>query len=346
MLIHQYKNKIEYVADHLRKLIGSGALPAGARLKSSAELAAELNVSPMTADRAIRQLTAEGILKRVTGSGTFVLERGKTINICIVDSKKFHSVLERDILYNKNTFPLLEKEFSRRNARFQYVKSWGLLKNLKPDGILSATPPPEGMHLTVPAAIYRNYKLFEGPYIQSVPDLKEVMHDICSRLVQKKVRRICVFATPHPPINYFAKTFMEYCRLYDLHKIIEYCEKSTHKYLPPSNLGFEYAMQLPLERNTAIFTTSDFRASGILKAFDERSFPPGDYDLISCNNWEAYGYLPFDTPRITSIDFRREECLCDVVCQLCRAVRDPANDRISVSKYPALLKIRESGLQK
>ena len=345
MLIHQYKNKIEYVADHLRKLIGSGALPAGARLKSSAELAAELNVSPMTADRAIRQLTAEGILKRVTGSGTFVLERGKTINICIVDSKKFHSVLERDILYNENTFPLLEKEFANSNARFQYVKSWDLLDNLNPDGILSATPPPEGMRLTVPAAIYRNYKLFEGPYIQSVPDLNEVMHDICSRLVQKKVRRICVFATPHPPINYFAKTFMEHCKLYDLQDIIEYCEESSHKYMPPTRLGFEYAIRLPIKKNTAIFTTSDFRAAGILKALDKRNISPRDYDLISCNNWEDYGYLPFDVPRITSIDLRRRECLCDVIRQLCQAIREPANGRITVSKYPALLKIRESGLK-
>ena len=52
-----------------------GEWPPGALIPSENQLAADLNVSRMTINRPFRELTAEGILKRVHGLGTFVADR-------------------------------------------------------------------------------------------------------------------------------------------------------------------------------------------------------------------------------------------------------------------------------
>src|SRR5690606_37456750 len=52
--------------------IRSGEWAPGGQIPSESELVRTLNVSRMTANRALRELTAEGYLVRVQGVGTFV----------------------------------------------------------------------------------------------------------------------------------------------------------------------------------------------------------------------------------------------------------------------------------
>jgi GntR family histidine utilization transcriptional repressor len=54
--------------------IGSGALKEGDRVPSEAQLLRQFRVSRMTAHRALRELTAEKVVHRVQGLGTFVAE--------------------------------------------------------------------------------------------------------------------------------------------------------------------------------------------------------------------------------------------------------------------------------
>ena len=53
------------------ELIDGGRLPGDGRIPSENELVATLQVSRMTVHRALRELTAEGLLVRVQGVGTF-----------------------------------------------------------------------------------------------------------------------------------------------------------------------------------------------------------------------------------------------------------------------------------
>lgn len=55
--------------------IDSGAWPPNFRVPSENELVSELGVSRMTANRALRELANEGVIKRVQGVGSFVAER-------------------------------------------------------------------------------------------------------------------------------------------------------------------------------------------------------------------------------------------------------------------------------
>ncbi len=62
----------EKVKAFLLAKIGSGELKHGDRLPSENELVAELGISRMTVNRAVREMTASGLLTRVQGLGTFL----------------------------------------------------------------------------------------------------------------------------------------------------------------------------------------------------------------------------------------------------------------------------------
>jgi GntR family transcriptional regulator, histidine utilization repressor len=62
------------VKSHIQESIESGACAPGDRVPSESELVRALGVSRMTANRALRELAAEGWLTRIQGVGTFVAE--------------------------------------------------------------------------------------------------------------------------------------------------------------------------------------------------------------------------------------------------------------------------------
>ncbi|MFN4143228.1 histidine utilization repressor [Aestuariivirga sp.] len=62
------------VKDHIRENIRAGTWEPGRRVPSENELVESFGISRMTANRALRELSAEGLLSRVPGVGTFVKE--------------------------------------------------------------------------------------------------------------------------------------------------------------------------------------------------------------------------------------------------------------------------------
>jgi GntR family histidine utilization transcriptional repressor len=65
----------QQVKEYIIGKINDSALQPGMQIESEAELVAGLNVSRMTVNRALRELTAEGLLKRIQGRGTFVADQ-------------------------------------------------------------------------------------------------------------------------------------------------------------------------------------------------------------------------------------------------------------------------------
>ncbi|MET3616050.1 GntR family histidine utilization transcriptional repressor [Rhizobium aquaticum] len=60
------------VKDHILERVRRGELTDGVKVPSEAELVEELGVSRMTVHRALRELSAAGVVDRVQGLGTFV----------------------------------------------------------------------------------------------------------------------------------------------------------------------------------------------------------------------------------------------------------------------------------
>ena len=62
------------VKEHIRTRIGSGEWRPGDPVPSESQLMQQFGISRMTANRALRELAAEGLVSRVRGSGTRVAE--------------------------------------------------------------------------------------------------------------------------------------------------------------------------------------------------------------------------------------------------------------------------------
>lgn len=62
----------EQIKQHVLRRIATGELRPGEKIASENQLAAELGTSRLTANRALRELTASGVLQRIAGVGTFV----------------------------------------------------------------------------------------------------------------------------------------------------------------------------------------------------------------------------------------------------------------------------------
>lgn len=71
---HPSTPRYQAVKAHILERIRSGAWGPGDRISSEHELVAELGLSRMTVNRALRELAEEGLLLRVAGVGSFVAE--------------------------------------------------------------------------------------------------------------------------------------------------------------------------------------------------------------------------------------------------------------------------------
>jgi GntR family histidine utilization transcriptional repressor len=66
--------RYERVKEHIRKHIVSGRWRPGDRIPSEMTLVSELGISRMTINRALRELTDQGVLRRISGIGTFIAD--------------------------------------------------------------------------------------------------------------------------------------------------------------------------------------------------------------------------------------------------------------------------------
>ena len=64
----------QQIKDQILEGIRAGSLKPGMKIESEVDLVKKLNVSRMTVNRALRELTAEGRLTRIQGSGTFIAQ--------------------------------------------------------------------------------------------------------------------------------------------------------------------------------------------------------------------------------------------------------------------------------
>jgi GntR family histidine utilization transcriptional repressor len=82
----------QQVRNHVLSRIDSGEWPEGTRIPSEAQLVAQLGISRMTIHIALRDLSAEGVLLRKQGAGTFVAPRRSQSTF--LELRNIHSEIE------------------------------------------------------------------------------------------------------------------------------------------------------------------------------------------------------------------------------------------------------------
>jgi GntR family transcriptional regulator, histidine utilization repressor len=116
--VNQMQPLYMQVKEHILDNIQSGAWAAGSRVPSENELVESFGISRMTANRALRELSADGYLSRVPGVGTFVKEQTASTslmelrNIAEEIAARGHKYSSRLITREKITAnPVLTGEF-------------------------------------------------------------------------------------------------------------------------------------------------------------------------------------------------------------------------------------------
>jgi GntR family transcriptional regulator, histidine utilization repressor len=74
----------EKLKDHVREQVTRGVWQPGARVPSENELVAQFGISRMTANRALRELAADGLIRRVPGVGSFVKENRRSTSLMAI----------------------------------------------------------------------------------------------------------------------------------------------------------------------------------------------------------------------------------------------------------------------
>jgi len=111
----------QQVKDYISERIAQGVITSGMRVESEAELGRILRASRMTVNRALRELTAEGKLRRVQGLGTFVAEQKWRSPLFEIQSLA-REIEERGGLYSCDVHLLREEKATSWLAREMVIQ--------------------------------------------------------------------------------------------------------------------------------------------------------------------------------------------------------------------------------
>ena len=114
--------RYQQVKVYVRKLIDSGALPEDFRVPSENQLVRELGISRMTVNRALRELTDEGHIKRVQGVGSFAAE-GKPQSALLEIRNIADEIRERGHSYHGKVHLLRREKASAAVARVLEIEA-------------------------------------------------------------------------------------------------------------------------------------------------------------------------------------------------------------------------------
>ncbi len=114
--------RYQQVKNYVRERIDSGAWPEDFRVPSENQLVRQLGISRMTVNRALRELTDEGRIKRVQGVGTFVAG-GKPQSALLEIRNIADEIRERGHRYAGKTHLLRRESASAAVARVLEIKT-------------------------------------------------------------------------------------------------------------------------------------------------------------------------------------------------------------------------------
>jgi DNA-binding LacI/PurR family transcriptional regulator/DNA-binding transcriptional regulator YhcF (GntR family) len=350
------KNKTESIADNLRQRIMRRELSPDIPLSPSRELATEFDVSLLTADRAVRILAQEGLLSRFKGKGTFVKARYWRIGYCedfsaifqYPQQKLINDVYVSPVVHELRKNHCIVSMISYRNLKsadycakvFAGLDALIVNKSLLDSCTLENLYSFEG-----PILIYRQATVLEDiPFSQVVPDWTGGMDDIFKTADLERIKKYFIFSNTSNNGIARADAFIKQAKKYGVEDSkIEFIKVTVADGQSPQLYGSKFGQKLKPGNDTLVFTTSDLLAFGILDALYDRGLRSGQFELVSCDNLEAYGICPFNEPHLTSIDYPRKRITHRAVKHLINILED-RDDAVSIVKIPTRLVIRKSGL--
>jgi len=298
-------------------------MPPGTPVLSTKRLAEKYKVSFITANKAINALVDEGLLYRIHGSGTYVAGQNRSQNVALnigisfrPEDSRFNP--ESDISIGMYYYPAIET-LTASGHKVRYLgqsefQDAECLQSL--DGIIvSHYFGDEGRFLVLKAyegqiVVVQHEYISTIKYHQIIPDLKAGYADAARHLYERGHRKLYVASTPGAHSKNRMNIFFNAAKDagFDTAHITQVLEDTLIGDLGRA-AGQRIGRQILKEtRNGAIFSTSDFLSFGIMDEVYAAGLVPGkDIDLVSYDDLESDGLLPFGRPVLSAVSNPKRE---------------------------------------
>jgi DNA-binding LacI/PurR family transcriptional regulator len=354
------KMKTASIKEHLRQQIALGKLLPNSLVGGAKDLARTWGVSPFTANLALAELTAEGLLKRIQGKGTFVAEHlgkskalGYRIGLCFPGPSNSGS--NASLFAAFEVFPHAARAFIKHqghstvNVPFEDLQHSDFDKDLKLDALLISCvddriianllkrPYPVAMVLQTQDSFY--------PLHQVIPDINQGFYRAALLFKAKGFSKINLVFSDIPTHRDRAEVFRRSARWagYENDNIIFNCNPHLAGDLGQLS-GNQLASKLleQPDQEHVYFSVSDFFSFGFLSAFLDKGLKPNeDFYLISFDNLEGENLLPFGEPVLTSVSFSKRQIVEEAIKLLAAEIETPSTGTI-VRRVPEDVVIRKT----
>lgn len=357
------KNLARNICEVLKDKIRNGEYPPNSPLPSNAELKRKFGVSLITANRAVCELAAAGLVYRERGRGTYVSAtasgNGRHFRIGLADSLDspespvFNAAL--------NVRPLtLSRHLEELGHEVQYMDYETALdpqrlsaaaENL--DGLiisrsyLDPVTMPNFLVLKLPLLVINGESIMEESFNQIVTDDRPGSRQAAAAAMKYDFPETVIVYENHgngiQRRDSFRSALTELG--YDPKKIREECLET-----PALQQGvFSYRMGRKLCGRLAgklLYVTSDVVSFCMLEAFRDHGLEAGrDFQMLSYDNLEDYGYRPYGVPVLTSIDAPKIKMPRRAAELMIHLIEHPAEDSV-ILRIPTSLVIRKTAFSK
>ena len=355
------KNLTDNIREVLAEKILCGELSPGKPLASNAELAREFGVSLLTADRAVRRLVSEGLVYREQGRGTYVSRNlperpKKALRIGIADKLNFPIIPLReaalDIRPRTAMHYLKQSGCEVRILDYEEVRDPQIFKReaAELDGILFSAayldPKTEEnlLSLSIPVVITLHEWVLDIPFHQTIAEHYPGMKQAAAEIAKRDFSEIIVIYKRHKNALCRRDSFVQALKAVGweerrIRSIPVDVDWEFQNGVPSYRLAMKLSAELP---GKLLFSTSDVISFAMMEAFRDAGLSVGtDFQLLSFDNLEDYGYVPFGKPVLTSIDLPNVRIAERSATLLLDKIRN-RTDETTILRVPTSLIIRET----
>lgn len=356
-------NKLERVVHYINDDINSGIYSSGQMLPSAQELSVRYRVSEITVKRALKYLSDAGFLKRISGQGTFVSESLKNNSKCLKigilslapDIATPGVISENGIREVFNSFyGPAEQYFHDNNCIVRHLSPtvFNDYQRLRSetselDGILASYSfinsrfSTKLEQLRKPVVLVQHSLPEDEPFCHVIPDLSPVMTKIAQSMVNSGRKIVLVSRYGIQDKEKLFLKALSKCGVAHTDIRIE------NQLNIPGDMGQMIGYQLGRKiiqeiKNPVIFSTSDFISFGIVNTFEDAKIPLGNIPLVSIDDLEGDGLLPFERPLLTTIKVSRRKISLCAAELLLDYINNPRQDILTILRVKTELIVRES----
>ena len=192
----------EKVKEHIFDQVRLGNLEGGARLPSESELVDVLGVSRMTVHRALRELSAAGIVERVQGLGTFV--SAPAVRSELMEMNDIAEDIASRGHEHTQQINVLESVLAQPEqlAYFDIRRGSRLFHSViihKEDGIPLQVEDRLVLPSFAPGYLQNDFSVMSSTkYLRSVADATEIEHVVYATTANAQVREFLGYEEPRP----------------------------------------------------------------------------------------------------------------------------------------------------